>query len=162
MSGVVAGLIGSVKAAAVTPTNLVLNPSFTDESIAGWSGSGDVYRFRTTSLFRTAPASLQFFGVEDLPNVSYSRGSVLTVGQTYSLSLYLYAFGTQSYTIKLYAGTTVTTLTTSLTTANNWHNFKIENVACVGNTNLRVEINCDYEAWLDDISVVQGATALVL
>ena len=162
MSGVVAGLVASVKSAPSGPVNLVLNPSFTADSIDGWSGSGNVGLARQTALFRTAPAGLQFFGIEDLPNVSYYRGEVLTVGQSYSLSLYLQALGEQSYTIKFYAGDTITTLTTPTKTANTWHNFKIENVSCVGNTSFIVEINSDYDTYVDDVSVVQGATALVL
>lgn len=162
MSGVVAGLIGSVKAAPSGPVNLVLNPSFTDNSTAGWSGSGDVYRARQTALFRTAPAGLQFFGIEDLPNVSYSRGGVLTVGQSYSLSLYIYALGTQSYTINFTVGSTLATLTTPSKTPNTWHNFKIENVTCVGYSDFSIQINCDYDTFVDDVSVVQGATAIVL
>lgn len=162
MSGVVAGLIGSVKAAAATPTNLVLNPSFTDDSTAGWSAVGDNYFSRRTTTFRTAPASLSYDNSDGEPTVSYTRESVLTVGQRYSLSLYLLNVNGQSYTIKLYAGTTVTTLTTSSTTPNTWVNFKIENVLCAGNTTLQVEVSCVAFGFIDDISVVQGATALVL
>ena len=162
MSGVVAGLIGSVKAAPSGPVNLVLNPSFTADSIDGWSGSGNVGLARQTALFRTAPAGLQFFGIEDLPNVTYYRGEGPTVGQSYSLSLYLYSLGTQSYTIIFSAGSNNTTLTTGAKTPNTWHNVKIENVTCEGYSAFSIQINCDYDTYVDDVSVVQGATALVL
>jgi hypothetical protein len=55
MSGVLAGLIGSVKAGAAAVVNLVTNGSFTTTDLTNWSGT-NIYRY--TSFFRTTPACL--------------------------------------------------------------------------------------------------------
>lgn len=160
MSGVVAGLIGSVKSAAATPTNLVLNPSFTDDSTAGWSG--EVFS-RVTDFFRTAPASLVYSGNDYNPQVIYSRNSVLTVGVAYSLSIWIRTFNTQSFLIQLSVGSGGASFQTATQSqAAGWVNYKIENYVCQSNTNLAISVLSDYSAYIDDVSVVQGATALVL
>lgn len=158
MSGGVAGLIGSVKSAPSAPVNLVTNPSFT-------TNTNDWFTFssisRDTTVFRSSPASLLSEAGDSDPLAYYYKTNLLTVGQTYSLSLWIRTFTTQSFTIHLDAGATRQTLTTAeQSSAAPWTNYKIENVTCTGNGTLQIYIGCLYSAYIDDVSVVLGATAV--
>lgn len=164
MSGVVAGLIGSVKSgAAPAPENLVENPSFTLDSLTGWQSQFFGTVVRDTSSFRTAPACLQYDSGDGNANARYQRAGVLTIGQPYSLSLWIKTINTQSFTITLNAGLTTQVFTTpTQSDTAPWTNYKIENITCTGSTNLTILVESDYFAVIDDVSVVLGSTALVL
>jgi hypothetical protein len=164
VSGVVAGLIGSVKSgAAPAPENLVTNPSFTVNT-ADWSGNfPDAQISRNTTTFRSAPAALYYEGFDGDPFCGYSKANLLSIGSAYSLSLYIRTSNTQSFNIGLNAGTSSQTLTTPTQSSGTaWVNYKIENVTCAGNTTLSININSNAPAFVDDVSVVLGSTALVL
>ena len=160
MSGAVAGLIGSVKAAAASPTNLVLNPSFTTD-LTGWNISG--YIFRDTTVYNTAPASLNvYFSEEYGVYAEYSRGNILTVGQRYSVSFWLRTTTSDSFVIVLSGGVSSEIAVTGSTS---WQNIKFENVL-VNSVNLNLAIYSSLALTpyfnIDDVSVVAGPTALVL
>jgi hypothetical protein len=149
------------------PVNLVLNPSFTTNA-DGWTlGGFGTLNFRDTSAFRSAPASLkaqasgEFYQLGTL----YTRNSVLTIGQRYSLSIWIRSSGGIPLTIRLGCGTNEATITETVP-AGVFTNYKVENVLCSGNTNLYVSVNDNYSetgfCWIDDVSVVLGPTALVL
>lgn len=165
MTGVVAGIVASVKSAVSTPTNLVLNPSFTTNADGWYLGGG--LNYRDTSVYRSAPASLfaqangEFYQLQ----TSYSRTNVLTIGQRYSMSIWIRSSGGIPLNIQFLCGTTESTITETVPSGV-FTNYKIENVLCSGNTNLYVNVYDNYSetgfGWVDDVSVVQGATALVL
>ena len=160
MSGVVAGLIGSVKSASSAPINLVVNPSFTLNSITGWEGIDYAPVFRYTEDFRTAPACLIYDQGDGNANAMYDRASVLTIGQPYSLSLWIKTVNTQSFTITFDAGLNRQVFTTPTQSGTaTWTNYKIENITCTGATNLKIIVESAYNARIDDVSVVLGATA---
>ena len=161
MSGVVAGLIGSVKSAPSGPVNLVSNPSFTTNT-NGWSigGLGD----RTTSVFKSAPASLRAQGISDFIPASASTSLVLTIGQVYSASFWIYGSG-NTVNCNFTCGTTTSSLAQIVPLTGNFINYKIENVLCTGNTFGELSFTDSTEDpvfYLDNVSVVLGATALVL
>jgi hypothetical protein len=160
MSGVVAGLIGSVKAAAAAVVNLVTNGSFTTTDLTNWSGT-NIYRY--TSFFRTTPACLgsDSLGESD-PYLSYFQTNALTVGSRYSLSLWIQSRANpEAFTITFNCGTTTSTVTTaSLGPANTYYYYKIENVLCAGNGTLEISIPSTTSIEIDDVWVVAGATAV--
>jgi len=164
VSGVVAGLIGSVKSgAAPAPTNLVTNPSFTVNTVDWYDDFPEAQIIRSTSTFRSAPASLTYSGFDGSPRCYYFKTNLLTIGSAYSLSLWIRTFNTQSINIVLNAGSNFQTLTTPTQSSTaDWTNYKIQNVTCAGNTTLSIIINSAFSAYVDDVSVVLGATALVL
>lgn len=160
MSGVLAGLIGSVKAEAAGVVNLVTNGSFTTTNLTNWSGS-NIYRY--TDFFRTTPACLgsDSFGEND-PYLSYYKTNTLTVGSRYSLSLWIQSRANPGiFTITFNCGTTTSTVTTaSLGPANTYYYYKIENVLCAGNGTLEISIPSTTNIEIDDVWVVAGATAV--
>lgn len=162
MSGAIAGLLASLSAgSAPAPTNLVTNPSFTVNTVDWYSDSGSVSR--DTVTFRSAPASLNAELGEGDPNPYYFKSGLLTIGQVYSLSIWIRTFNTQSFNITLNAGTSSGNLiTASQSGTAPWTNYKIENVTCTGNGTLQIYIGCLYAVYIDDVSVVLGPTALVL
>ena len=162
MSGAVAGLIGSVKSgSAPAPTNVITNGAFTVNSNGWYSING----YRDTSVFRSSPASFATYGTdEDLADAEYTQSGALTVGSSYSLAFWVRT-GTQAFNVTLQLGSATYGLTTpTLSSSSSWQYVKLENKLCVGNTNLRFYVyggnGIAYN--LDDVSVVQGATALVL
>ena len=162
MSGVVAGLIASVKSAPSGPVNLVENPSFTDVSLENWDSNYYGTFLRVTYDFRTAPACL-FYDQGDGPaNAYYLKSNVLTIGSRYSMSLWIKnAANPQSFTINFQAGANNQTLTTAEIAAYAaYTQYKIENVLCTTNGTLLVAVSSPYYAFIDDVSVVLGATAL--
>ena len=161
MSGVVAGLIASVKSAPSAPVNLVTNPSFTTNTNDWYDDFPIAEITRNTTTFRSAPASLNYSGYDGDPFTYYYKTNLLTVGQQYSLSLWIKTFNTQSFTIHLDAGATRQTLTTAeQSSAAAFTNYKIENVTCTTNSTLQVYVYSLYSAYIDDVSVVLGATAV--
>lgn len=159
------GFTSSAGKGTSTPTNLVLNPSFTTNA-NDWYLQGAL-NYRDTSVFKSAPASLQVRADGEFydANTGYSRASVLTVGQRYSLSIWVRSSGGIPITIRLSCGSNALTLTETVPSGV-FTNYKIENVLCSGHTGLSVGIQDNYSEtgffWVDDVSVVQGATALVL
>ena len=164
MSGAVAGLIASVKAgSAPAPTNLVANPSFTT-NINGWEGSGNISR--DTVIFRSAPASLNtFFDGENIPYAQYGQASALTVGQRYSLSFWIRnTEASKTFTVQFGASQTTRVIPAS----SSWQNVKFENVLATS-SGMGIIIYTTDGSYpylgsfnIDDVSVVLGATALVL
>jgi len=158
MSGAVAGLVGSVKAAAVAPTNLVLNGSATTTSTTNY-----VLGSRSTSAFRTTPASwlAGFDGGSELYVVEYYATSVLTVGSRYSVSIWAKNNAvSQDVVLQAYFGSNLLSLTQTPTTSA-WINYKIENALCSGNGNLDIFVYAtDSNFYVDDITCVAGPTAL--
>jgi len=161
VSGVVAGLIGSVKAgSAPAPTNLVHNPSFTVNA-SGWFGSYGA--FRDTTRFRSAPAGFTLpYDPEDIGYINYLQ-NVLTVGQRYSLSFWVRNPDVaQSFNYRLYCGTNFVQANSGVLSASpDWQYLKLENVLCTGNNGLNIDIYPTQGLiTIDDVSVVLGATAL--
>jgi len=157
MSGVVAGLIGSVKSAPSAPVNLITNPSFTT-NLTGWDTNAETVR--ATDVFRSAPASLyQTFSDFDVASTGYLVSNFLTVGQVYSLSIWIRGAPLR---VQLRCGTNEATIEPPTTAV--FTNYKIENVLCIGNGLLLVSVgnNQDTNFYIDDVSVVLGPTALVL
>jgi hypothetical protein len=135
VSGVVAGLIGSVKSAPSAPVNLIVNPSFTDASLLNW-GSNEYASFsRVTYDFRTAPACLLYDQGDGPANAYYLKTNLLTVGSRYSMSLWIKnSPNAQSFTIEFVAGGNYQALTTPEIAANaGYTQYKIENVLCTSN-----------------------------
>jgi hypothetical protein len=160
MAGIVQGLISSIKTASAPAGDLVLNGSFT-VNVNGWYNEYDVSR--STAVYNSSPASMfvsYLFG-EDAPFTSYSRTGVLTIGQAYSLSLWLKnanSFG--SLTVVLQCGTASKQTVLSHTASGPWVNIKVENVVCAGNTNMTISIASDAEVfYVDDVVAVAGTTA---
>jgi hypothetical protein len=158
VAGIVQGLIGSIKTASAPAGDLVLNGSFTVD-VSGWFG--DVSR--STAVYNSAPASMfvSYLYGEDAPYTSYSRTGVLTIGQAYSLSLWLKnanSFG--SLTVVLQCGTATKQTVLSHTASGPWVNIKVENVVCAGNTNMTISVASDSEVFnVDDVVAVAGTTA---
>ena len=161
MTGILAGLIASVKAgSAPAPTNIVLNPSFTT-NITGWTAYGN--SSRDTTNFKSTPASLNtFYDAENdiFPSAIYILNSALTIGQRYSLSFWVLNSIARPFVIE-FAGSSTTTA--SVPASGSWQYLKFENVlassttliiSIYGSTNGQTEFN------IDDVSVVLGATAL--
>jgi hypothetical protein len=164
MSGVVAGLIASVKAgSAPAPTNLITNGAFTVNDV-GWTNYGNGQR--DTSVFRSSPASWYTYLSDDYsPKAEYVQNNVLTVGSRYSLSCWVRnPNAAQSITVTMILGTNyVNTNTATLAASTAWQYVKFENQICLGNTNLTISIDSfsvGSDFYLDDVSLVLGATAL--
>lgn len=162
MSGAVAGLIGSVKAAVASPTNLVVNPSFTT-NITGWDSNGN--SSRDTSVFRSAPASLDtYFDGENIPFASSSVGG-LSAGQRYSLSFWIRnTEASKTFTVQFGASQGARVIPAS----SSWQNVKFENVLAT-TSSMGISIYTTDGSYpylgsfnIDDVSVVAGPTALVL
>jgi hypothetical protein len=159
MSGVVAGLIASIKTAAAPSGNLVLNPSFdTDVSPWGYSITRDVV------TYRSAPASgkVIYNAVYENPITEYIRNSSLTIGQNYSATIWVRNnLSAQYFYMFLFCGNASKSTTVFLPASSSWVSIKVENVTCATNTNLTLQIYADfYDYNIDDVSVITGATAL--
>jgi hypothetical protein len=161
MSGVVAGLIASVKAgSAPAPTNIITNGSFTVNA-NGWDLSEN--GFRDTSIFRSSPASFGNYGSEDYAsNSSYTQNNSLTVGERYSLAFWVRNTGSQEFRITLRLGTGYYgTDSATLQASTSWQYVKFENQLCTGNTNLYFSTygSNGFSYNIDDVSLVLGPTA---
>jgi len=155
MSGVFAGLIGSVKAAAVVPTNLVLNGSATTTSTTNWTAAS-----RNTSIFKTTPASWMSvnYPSTETQAVEYFNANMLTVGTRYSLSFWARAiYPGFPITVTFYTGSGSTITINPSTTA--FEYFKIENQLCTA-TNGGIFIDSLADFYIDDVAIVAGSTAL--
>jgi len=161
VSGVVAGLIASVKSAPSAPINLIVNPSFTNSPLLNWGSNESAPFSRITSGFRTTPACLTYGQGDGDANAFYFKSNVLTVGSSYSMSLWIAnSPNSQSFTINFQAGANSQTLTTAVIAPNaGYTQYKIENVLCTTNANIFVGVTSPYDAYIDDVSVVLGATA---
>jgi hypothetical protein len=161
MSGVVAGLIASVKSTSPTPVNLVTNPSFTVNTTDWYSDDGNLTR--NTVTFRSSPAALAYSGNDASPATYYYKNNLLTVGSRYSLSLWIKTIYPQGFfTISFQVGSNFQQLNISPSDTAPFTNYKIENLLCTGNGTLQVYVSSESPAYIDDVSVVLGATALVL
>jgi hypothetical protein len=158
MVGIAQGLIGSIKTASAPAGDLVLNGSFT-VNVNGW----DYDVSRSTAVYNSSPASMfvSYLYGEDAPFTSYSRTGVLTIGQAYSLSLWLKnGNSVGSITVLLRCGTASKQTVLSHTASGPWVNIKVENVVCAGNTNMTISIASDGELfYVDDVVAVAGTTA---
>jgi hypothetical protein len=161
VSGVVAGLIASVKSAPSAPVNLIINPSFTDSPLLNWYSNESAPVSRATFEFRTTPACLTYGQGDGDANAFYFKSNVLTVGSRYSMSLWIKnSPNLQSFRIDFVAGANTQTLTTPLILPNaGYTQYKIENVLCTTNQNLQVGVTSLYDGYIDDVSVVLGSTA---
>ena len=148
-------------AAGQTFINLVDNSDF-GASIAGWEGVGNTSR--DTSVFRSAPASLNtYYDGDNIPYATYSRNSVLTVGQRYSLSFWIKNSVTRNFLI-YFAGNRQASV--SIPGSSSWQYIKVENVAA-DNAYMAITVFPLWEANglysvpfnIDDVTVVKGATA---
>jgi hypothetical protein len=155
MSGVIAGLIGSVKAAA-TVTNIVNNGSATSSSdLANWYGTS-----RDTNVYKTSPASwLNGLDGDDNPIVEFYNTNLLTVGTSYSLSFWVKPAGAMTLNIVFYCGTNFGTNTVT-PTIGIWNYYKIENIQCLVNKTIDVMLVGSNNFNIDDMWVVSGATAV--
>jgi hypothetical protein len=157
VSGVVAGLIGSVKSGAASPTNLITNPSFTTD-LSDWGTNPETSR--VTDVFKSAPASLyQTYSDFYTATTGFVKYDYLTVGQVYSLSIWI-----KGAPLRVALRCGVNEVEISPPTTAVFTNYKIENVLCTANGLLLVDVGsgADTSFWIDDVSVVLGATALVL
>jgi hypothetical protein len=155
VSGAVAGLVGSVKAAAAAPTNLVLNGSATTTSTTNWTAGS-----RNTSIFKTTPASWLSVNYEptETQAVEYFDPNMLTVGTRYSLSFWARAiYPNYPLSVTFYTGSGSGTLIYPSTTT--FEYFKIENQLCTA-TNGGIFIDSLANFYIDDVAIVAGATAL--
>jgi len=165
MTGVVAGLIASVKKIAGGAVNLVVNGSV-DTAVTSppWVvGSG--VPTRNTSIYHSSPASgINGSDVDGNSSVYYSANSVLTIGKYYSISFWVF-FPTASPTfgdVNLYYATGFNTGGSGYTiTPNVWTYIKIENQLCTSATVLAFQFYdiSSHTFYIDDIWVVEGATA---
>jgi len=158
MSGVVAGLIASVKSGAAAVVNLVTNGSFTINDITGWTGDS-VSRITSAGYYRTTPAGLVVDNPDTDANANYTKANALTIGQAYSLSFWVGGPNSQTNAVTFYAGTASKFAAVDMPSSG-WTYYKIENVVCTGNTTLSIQFNAPYAWTIDDISVVAGATAV--
>jgi hypothetical protein len=170
MSGVFAGLVASVKAGSIPePTNLVANPSFTINGTGWIEAVGN--SIRDTSVFKSSPASLNtFFDGDNNPYAYYVSTSALTVGQMYSLSLWInnpIGSPTRRFDVGLNCGTNGKIVkTASISPSTTWVYVKVENVLCTGSGTFSVFVTDGEGTYpaagfnIDDVSVVLGATAL--
>jgi len=154
VSGVVAGLIGSVKTAPSGP--LVLNGSF-DTNTNGWSAIT-----RNTTIYRSAPASgqVQFDGNFEAFESIYTRTSCLTIGTAYSASVWVRNENiSQTIYVFLYAGTASKFTSFTLSPSTSWVQFKVENLVCAGNATLQIDVfSLDDNFYIDDIDAIVGST----
>jgi len=158
MSGAVAGLISSLKA-VIAPTNLVLNGSATTTSLTNYD-----WAVRSTTIYKTTPASWKsdFDTGPEQQAFSYTGAGALTVGTRYSASLFVKNTVLQNVYLSVSFGTNVATLT-QMPTVSAWTKYTIENVLCQTNGTLQIYAFGDFAAqefYVDDVTVVQGATAL--
>jgi len=156
VSGVVAGLVGSVKAA---PANLFPDPSFESGTLnAGWSGL-----FQNTSVTpRTGTRSLQVYYTFDYDTGDFASGgsfssTLLTVGLKYSFSIW----------VKRVAGTISvatfgeTKTVTQFSPIDGYNQLKWENVTAASTTfSVAIDTANLTTFYVDDLALVQGATAL--
>ena len=156
MTGVAAALIGSMKS---SNNSIFPNGSFTTDPVTDWS-----FGSRRTDLFKSAPAS--FFvpfigGGEYSPETNYFKPGILTVGQRYSLSLWIYPQSTigDSPVVQLTCGANTVSTSRGMS-SRSWQYIKIENVLCTTTPNLSLYISSNDVIYLDDISLVAGATAV--
>jgi hypothetical protein len=159
VSGVIAGLIASVKSAPSAPVNLVTNPSFTVNTADWYSDDGNLTR--NTVTFRSSPAALAYSGNDASPATYYYKTNVLTVGSRYSLSIWIKTIYPQGFfTISFQAGSSSQELNINPSDTAPFTNYKIENLLCTGNGTLQVFVTSESPAYIDDVSVVLGATAV--
>jgi len=151
MSGVTAGLIGSLKKATSSPVNLVSNGSATTSDATGWSVFG-----RNLSTFKTSPAAWNANYDLDIGYfMDYTKAGALTSGQAYSFSAWVYSpVTTVNVYMSAFSGFTSENFTV---TPNTWTYIKKENLTANG-TGLYIYFTDSQIT--DDVAVVAGPTAI--
>jgi hypothetical protein len=158
VTGAVAGLLASVKSGSTTPVNLVTNPSFAANTTDWYSD--ETAPARDTAVFRSAPASLAYYGGDASPATYYYKNNLLTVGSRYSLSIWIRTLYAQGFfLITFQAGGTSQQISVSPSSDNLFTNYKIENVLCTVDGSMQISVVSESPAYIDDVWVVQGATA---
>jgi hypothetical protein len=157
MTGVLAGVIGSVKKAASGPTNIMVNGSATSATNPFFGGSG----FRNTTYFKTTPASWQMNDVGNGPELTYFAATGLTIGQTYSMSWWSRndpVNGSEAVTFSplSFSGGTGTT---SYTPGATFTYYKLENMTATSVGVYFQFTGSNFNSLFDDIWIVAGATA---
>jgi len=158
MSGIVAGLIASMKSGSSGPTNIFINGSATTTTPVGWLG---LAYFRNTTYFKTSPASWQMNDVGNGPELTYFQTTGLTIGSQYSISWWSRndpANGSDAVTfvpLSLSGGTG----TFSYTPSGTFTYYKVGGMIATA-TSIYVQwYASSYSALIDDIWLVAGATA---
>jgi hypothetical protein len=157
MSGVVAGLIGSVKKSSVViPVNLIEDASFTNGTSTKWVSD---YSGRASDKYKTALYSF-FNGFDpngDSPgSVAYFGGNILTVGKTYSLSFWFNGSIGYSYSGGVTTGTGDRFFFPDA--INGWQLIKVENL--YANTPyFQFSVGSYGPVYIDDVWLVEGANA---
>ena len=163
MTGIVAGLIGSLKVTSSgVLTNLITNGSLTVDA-TGWTANG--LNFRDASVFNSSPASYNTgYGDEDGAIAEYVQNGIVSAGNSYSMSLWIRNNNAvQSLTLVLQLGTgsyLLNTATYPISTT--WQKIVFENKLCLTNSNFSFYIygNGTGAFNIDDVSLVLGPTAL--
>jgi hypothetical protein len=156
MTGVLAGVIGSVKKAATGPTNLFINGSATTATPNSFLAS-----FRNTTTFKTTPAAWQMNDVGNGPELTYFAATGLTIGQTYSISWWcrsdpLNGADSVNFSPLSFSGGTGTTSFTPTTT---FTYYKLENLTATSVSVYFQWWSNNFSHVFDDIWLVAGATA---
>ena len=159
MTGVVAGLIGSLKSATGGVVNLIINGSATTATPVGWLG---LAYFRNTTYFRTTPASWQMNDVGSGPELTYFKTAVLTVGSKYSISWWSRSDPSNGPDAVTFVASSFSggTGTFSYTPSATWTYYKVEGMtATITSLNFQWYA-ASYSALFDDINLVAGNTAV--
>jgi hypothetical protein len=155
--------IAVTTAPTITYTNLITNPSFTVD-MTDWVGNFATYR--TTSIFRSTPASLTSYLDADgsPPFVQYYKSNATSYATPYSFSAWIRnPSESRAFAIQFIAGGTLCNTTTAIIPAStSWQYIKVENCLSGGSGTLMVSaspLSGTTEFQIDDVAVVQGATA---
>ena len=163
MTGIVAGLIGSLKVTSSgVLTNLITNGSLTVNS-TGWTANG--VNFRDASVFRSTPASYNTgYGDEEGAIAEYVQHGIVSAGSSYSFSLWIRNNdAVQPLVLVLQLGTGTYSLTTATyPISTTWQKIVFENKLCLTNSNFSFSIYANGTGAfnIDDVSLVLGPTAL--
>jgi len=159
MSGVVAGVIGSVKAVATGPTNIVVNGSATTATPVKWLG---LAYSRNTTYYKTTPASWQMNDVGNGPELTYFAATSLTIGQQYSMSWWSRNDPLNSATTTTFSPLSFTggTGTFSYTPTTTFTYYKVEGMtANATSVYFQWYSSGNDSTIIDDIWLIAGATA---
>lgn len=160
MSGVVQGLIGSLKTATAGYTgptgNLITNPGFEDVNIDPWFL---YFGERTTAQAQTGSYSL-VAGADELGYTLHYRASVLAVGFPFSLSFWIKGTTEFSLTNTIAFGNNDSSTAINVTTS--WQQITILNRNVTGDSIMTILLyTLDYSQnfWIDNIVLQYGPTA---
>jgi len=150
------GFTSSAGKATIAPVNLVLNPSATTTSTTNYAAVS-----RTTSVFKTAPASWfsLYYEPSETQVIEYSDGNMLTLGTRYSLSFWARRQFDEPILVQFYTGSTAGSININPSTTA-FEYFKIENQLCSSRTSGGFFMSSYADFYIDDIAIVEGPTAL--